>query len=61
MDGPDIDEAASDEFDEMVRATGGSDTEGGAAEALEVEPALADEGASVAARLGVEAPEDLYE
>lgn len=59
MNGLDINELASDELDEIVRATGGADAEGGAAGAVEVEPALANEGAGVAAWLGVEAPEDL--
>lgn len=60
MDCPDVDEAASDELDEMLRASGGTDADGGATHSLEPEPTLADEGAGVAARLGVEPPEDLH-
>lgn len=59
IDGLYIDEAASDELDEVVGAAGGADAEGGAAEAIQVEPALADDGAGIAAWLGVEAPEYL--
>lgn len=60
MDGPDVDEAANDELDKVLGASGGTDAEGGAAHSLEAEPTLADEGAGVAARLGVEPPEDLH-
>lgn len=52
----DVDEAAGEEVDVQVGAAGGADSEGGAAEPLEGEPALADEGARVVARLGVEQP-----
>lgn len=61
MDGVDVDEAATYDSDEAFGGTGGADADGGAAKALEVEPALADEGASVAAGLGVEAPEYLHQ
>lgn len=55
----DVDEAAGEEVDIDVGVAGGSDAEGGAAETIEGEPALGDEGAGVVAGLGVEAPEDL--
>ena len=62
MDGLDVDEATSDAAEEVVGAAGGADVEGGAAEALEVEPPLANERAGVAARLRVvEPPENLDE
>lgn len=54
-----VDEAASKQLDEEVGATGGADAESGAAEAVEREPALADEGAGVSPDHGVEVPEDL--
>ncbi|KAM1069278.1 hypothetical protein ACFX13_001243 [Malus domestica] len=48
-----------EEADDEVRAAGGTDAEGGAAEALEGKLALADEGASITAGLGVKLLEDL--
>lgn len=54
----DVDEAAGEEVDVPVGVAGGADSEGGAAEPLEGEPALADEGARVVAGLGVEQPSE---
>ncbi|KAM1021238.1 hypothetical protein ACFX13_043107 [Malus domestica] len=48
-----------EEVDDEVRAADGADVEGSAAEALEGELALADEGAGIMAGLGVKLPEDL--
>lgn len=56
---PDINKPTSQKLDERVGATGGADTDGVSAEALEVEPSLADEGAGIAAGLGAEMVEDL--
>jgi len=59
VDVPDINEVAGKQLDLQVGVAGRADSDGVAAEALEVEPALADERACVAPRLGVEPPEDL--
>ncbi|CAN6718575.1 unnamed protein product [Malus baccata var. baccata] len=48
-----------EEADDEVRAAGGADAEGGAAEALEGELALANEGADITSRLGFKPSEDL--
>ncbi|KAM1775561.1 hypothetical protein ACFX11_042477 [Malus domestica] len=48
-----------EEVDNEVRAADGADVEGSAAEALEGELALADEGVDIMAGLGVKLPEDL--
>jgi len=57
----DVGETRCEEVNEEVRGAGSPDADGGACEALEAEPARADEGAGVAAGLGVETAEDLDE
>ncbi|TQE01774.1 hypothetical protein C1H46_012574 [Malus baccata] len=47
------------EADDKVRAAGGADVKGGAAEALEGELALANEGAGITVGLGFKPSEDL--
>lgn len=55
----DIDKPPRQQLDERIRAAGRADAERAATVALEGEPALADESAGVAARLGVHVPENL--
>lgn len=59
VNAPDIGKAAREEPDKEVGSSGCADAEGSAAEPLEAEPPLADEGAGVAAGLGIQPPEDL--
>lgn len=54
-----INEAASQEFDEGVGVVGCADSDGIPAQLLEPEPSLAHEGRGVPARLRVEPVEDL--
>lgn len=61
MNGGDVGESRGEEVDQEVGGAGGADADGGACEALEAEPPRADEGAGVAARLRVQAAEDLDE
>lgn len=61
VDVADIGKAAREEVDEDVGAAGGADAEGGATEALEGEPPLADKRAGVEALLVAEPPQDLHD
>jgi len=61
VDGGDVGETCREEVNKEVRGAGGADADGGACEALETEPARADEGTRVATGFGVEAAEDLDE
>lgn len=61
VDSGDVGETCGEEVNEKVRGAGSADSDCGACEALETEPARADEGTRVATGLRVEAAEDLDE